>query len=348
MAIEVKHKFVSQKSDGGDASLVRPSNWNDTHEITIAASRLMGRAAASAGAVQEISLGGGLVFNGTTLENDATTKLNSDGSNVPAGGFFGLGEGASVRVPNIDAVRGTKMFGTSGQGAPVSGADGVCWQIEETGQRSQIAIMTNTGIYTRTDDAQSQPGTFSEWQQIGTGGTPWAVQPIGVPIPVFTNLSGVSAPPNGGDYYRYIKLTANDSYNSGLLGSQSISGSAPLLQATARITDTASPLNGQTVRLINTERRVLRAGAVGTVENDQMQEITGNTRRAFGNTNAASQSTGALGNEADSTYPGRSGDPGGASSSVRINFNSSNSPGSRTGNETRPKNIGVDYYMRIR
>lgn len=29
----VKHKFVSAVSDGGDSSLVRPSNWNDSHNI---------------------------------------------------------------------------------------------------------------------------------------------------------------------------------------------------------------------------------------------------------------------------------------------------------------------------
>ncbi len=29
----VKHKFVSAKSDGGDATLIRPSNWNDDHSF---------------------------------------------------------------------------------------------------------------------------------------------------------------------------------------------------------------------------------------------------------------------------------------------------------------------------
>lgn len=28
-----KHKFASAKADGADATLVRPSNWNDTHTI---------------------------------------------------------------------------------------------------------------------------------------------------------------------------------------------------------------------------------------------------------------------------------------------------------------------------
>lgn len=30
----LKHKFVSSKPDGDDASVVRPSNWNEDHEVT--------------------------------------------------------------------------------------------------------------------------------------------------------------------------------------------------------------------------------------------------------------------------------------------------------------------------
>lgn len=30
----VKHKFQSAKSDGADATLVRPSNWNDAHDVS--------------------------------------------------------------------------------------------------------------------------------------------------------------------------------------------------------------------------------------------------------------------------------------------------------------------------
>ena len=30
----VKHKFQSAKSDGADATLVRPSDWNNTHDVS--------------------------------------------------------------------------------------------------------------------------------------------------------------------------------------------------------------------------------------------------------------------------------------------------------------------------
>jgi hypothetical protein len=34
MAITVKHKFVSAIPDAGDPTIVQPSNWNDTHDLT--------------------------------------------------------------------------------------------------------------------------------------------------------------------------------------------------------------------------------------------------------------------------------------------------------------------------
>lgn len=70
MAIEIIHRFVSQKADGADNSLVRPSNWNDTHSLRLAPQRLIGRAATTTGDAQEVSLGSGLSFSGTVLNAD--------------------------------------------------------------------------------------------------------------------------------------------------------------------------------------------------------------------------------------------------------------------------------------
>lgn len=169
----------------------------------------------------------------------------------------------------------------------------------------------------------------------------WAYQPIGVPIPLFTHLTGVVEPPTN-QSYRYVKLTAADAYNTGILTSESVSGSAPLVLATAVINLTGSPLNGQTVRLINTERRVIRAGSSGTVEGDAFQ--------AFG---MDTSSGGGLHHRNLS---------GGTSSSRRIvqldsdlatkitinTFVETTGGAPRTANETRPKNIGATYYMRVK
>lgn len=32
--MSIKHKFTSAQADGGDTSVVRPSNWNDDHQVT--------------------------------------------------------------------------------------------------------------------------------------------------------------------------------------------------------------------------------------------------------------------------------------------------------------------------
>src|SRR5690606_4719163 len=45
----------------------------------------------------------------------------------------------------------------------------------------------------------------------------WHVIPLGVPFDIWTHLPGVEVPPTDNPNYRYIKLTASDSYNAGVL-----------------------------------------------------------------------------------------------------------------------------------
>ena len=54
MTITVKHKFQSLKGDASDLTQVQPSNWNDTHDITMATGKVLGRATAGVGVVEEI------------------------------------------------------------------------------------------------------------------------------------------------------------------------------------------------------------------------------------------------------------------------------------------------------
>jgi hypothetical protein len=49
----LKHKFTSLKADGGDATFVRPSNWNDDHDlVSDGASMYLGRDATGSGDVK--------------------------------------------------------------------------------------------------------------------------------------------------------------------------------------------------------------------------------------------------------------------------------------------------------
>lgn len=78
MAISLKHNFASGVADEGDTSLVRPSNWNAEHELTLATSRLVGRTTAGTGSAEEISVGTGLNLSSGTLAVSSTTpQVNS-------------------------------------------------------------------------------------------------------------------------------------------------------------------------------------------------------------------------------------------------------------------------------
>lgn len=174
----------------------------------------------------------------------------------------------------------------------------------------------------------------------------WHVIPLGVPFDIWTHLPGVEVPPTDNPNYRYIKLTASDSYNDGVLTSESVSGSAPLVQATAVISDASSPLNGQTVRLINTERRFIRPGSSGTVEADAFQGHRVVTP-VGGASDIPSQWTFGLGAALNGVTGNayRSGMAGGISSDPVTN-GTNGTP--RTADETRVKSIGADVFMRIR
>lgn len=148
-------------------------------------------------------------------------------------------------------------------------------------------------------------------------------------IAVATNLAGSTVPQKG----KYVELTAgltgSGDYNEGLLTNESVSGSAPLVNATAEIA--VGPLAGQTIRLVNTERDFLRGGSSGTFEQDQVQQ-----HQHSASTNGATNS-----------------DVGRGGSGITVARNNfwtvtvGNSNSGRRGDETRGRNVGVTYFMRI-
>jgi hypothetical protein len=170
------------------------------------------------------------------------------------------------------------------------------------------------------------------------GSDPWALQPIGVPIPVFYHLGTFVLPPLNKSY-RYISLTANDSYNNGVLTGETVSGSFPLVVATGVISLSGSPLNGKTVNLINTEQRVVRASLVpGQLLQDALQNITG----TLGSVSVNGAATGSFSFArvgAGTTFDG-------ANNVGNVTFNASST--ARTDIETRAKSIGLPYLMRIK
>ena len=172
-------------------------------------------------------------------------------------------------------------------------------------------------------------------------------------------ITGWVAPDKGSSLYRYALLTAGETgggdYNEGILTSESVTGSAPLVQATAVISLSGSPFNGETIHLLNTEGRFIRAGETGgVVQNDAFQgHIFGdpdqpaydnlgqfNERLPSGSANADYAHIVATKVDTDSTSAGQL---------ARLSPTTDGSNGTpRFGTETRSKNISAVAYMRIK
>ncbi len=159
------------------------------------------------------------------------------------------------------------------------------------------------------------------------------IRNIGEPFPVWDHITGCPLPSNDATA-TFIKLTAGEDgigeYNEGLLTSESISGTAPNIVATAVISHAPSPMNGQTVKLINSSRQFVRPGESGVGQGDQLASHN-HPQSTLSNIREASNNTAALGSVcyvSQTTFTAYSG-------------------GLAGGDETRPSNVGATYYMRI-
>lgn len=88
MAIAINHPFVSGKTDGTDATLVQPSNWNATLSTSMATNKILGRMTAGTGAFEELSVTGtgNVVLSASpTFTGTVTTSVLSASSTVNGG-----------------------------------------------------------------------------------------------------------------------------------------------------------------------------------------------------------------------------------------------------------------------
>lgn len=133
MAVSLKHKFTSPKADPSDATLIKPSNWNDEHDLIASANAVVvgtgtgttelptgtaGRGVLGAETTADINtaLGGALVPTGGTTgqvlkKNSATDYDASWQADATGGGGGGLTDGdygdivvsSSATAINIDS-----------------------------------------------------------------------------------------------------------------------------------------------------------------------------------------------------------------------------------------------------
>jgi hypothetical protein len=97
MAITVKHKFVSAIPDGTDDTIVRPSNWNDDHDLT-------GTIPVANGGTGASTLTGYVKGNGTAAMTASAT--------VPSTDITGLGT-MSTQNANSVSITGGSISGTT-------------------------------------------------------------------------------------------------------------------------------------------------------------------------------------------------------------------------------------------
>lgn len=211
-----------------------------------------------------------------------------------------------------------------------------------------LADLDWLGVY----DSEVDPVIVKKftWAQLKTalmaGLDPWAFFPLGFPFPLMTHIPGISPPPTDNPLYRYVLLTAGQSgiggYNNGVLTSESVSGSAPLVNATAVISLPGSPIDGESIRLVNTERRFIRPGdTAGSVQDDAYQE---HSHGAIAHNVRTWQPVAGAGIVPVVQVDGTNTDPNlrGTTGSQAYN---NGAP--RVSTETRPRNIWLTHYMRV-
>lgn len=177
----------------------------------------------------------------------------------------------------------------------------------------------------------------------------WRTRGIGEIYSVDTSKTGVDIPPSTTSDTVWIELTAGltgvGAFNNGKLTSESTTGSAPNVLSTAVINFAGSPMNGQTVDLLNTEGRIVRPSTspgtkqAGAVESHRHQtvaavDVTGSTAMSASNSPAQSYTSGT--SSANYQLMGNATEPAVGRTSAY-----------GSGNETVMKNVGVKAYMRI-
>lgn len=124
----VSHRFVSAKADGPDSTLIRPSNWNDTHDFQMSGTGVLGRVTAGSGSLEVIDLsvfylppglmapyGGAAAPSGWLLcYGQAVSRTTYATLFAAIGTTFGPGDGATTF--NLPDLRGRVAAGADNMG----------------------------------------------------------------------------------------------------------------------------------------------------------------------------------------------------------------------------------------
>lgn len=146
MAALVAHLKVSAKSDSADATLVQPSDWNQSHVFTCDSGKLLGRSTAGTGAVEEIDIPAGGLAGVTAVDGKVAKAGDTMTGNLTV---------PSLNSGQLAGLRNTLINGAFGinQAAPSSNTD-------DTYAHDQWYVLTQTGavaVSTLTDVEDGLP-----------------------------------------------------------------------------------------------------------------------------------------------------------------------------------------------
>lgn len=144
MTVSLKHKFQSQLPDGVNPSLIRPSNWNDEHDLTVSEAKVLGRKSAGDGPVEELSQADLIEFLGDdvggidAVVDDPAPQLGGDldlnGHKIPGIDYDDLTNKPTLGTA---AAEDTTAFATAAQGALADSAT----------QPGDLAAVATSGAY---------------------------------------------------------------------------------------------------------------------------------------------------------------------------------------------------------
>jgi hypothetical protein len=218
MAITVKHKFVSAIPDDADTGLVRPSNWNDDHD-------LVGTVPVANGGTGAATLTGYVKGNGTSAMTAVAT--------VPSTDITGLGT-MSTQNANAVAVTGGTIDGTT-IGATTASTGAFTTATASTSFGSPVFKATSSA-----GGALQNSGGTNQLQWGGGGGN-------NLSLDVATNINPANAQvdisPTGTGTVRINPATAGTINNTSIGGTTPAAGTFTLISNTRinpRLTNTTS------------------------------------------------------------------------------------------------------------
>ncbi|MEN6402259.1 MAG: hypothetical protein ABFD94_09985 [Armatimonadia bacterium] len=141
MALEVKHTTQATGTDAGNGEIGK-AQWNETHTLTMATDKLLGRSTAGDGPTEEISLGAGLALAAGTLDISSVVATLTGVQTLTNKTFTGYTEtvfALTGTTPALSASNGTvQTWALTGASSPTDGLS--------AGQSLTLMIDDGTGF----------------------------------------------------------------------------------------------------------------------------------------------------------------------------------------------------------